>query len=230
MKRYLLIIFILAVTVICFWLAFFINPQHQNVISLGINIISGISTLITLVIALILFNKFGIEKSILDKNTETVFDLLQTISKTRIILEGKESWHQIYLSDLQLSEQTKEYIKNTGNKKLIFSSEYFDEIPRIIDLVKNVFTPKEIAKKAMELNIEILQYVPQEEYQNYFKVSFTGNKRNSGKTTFGLANQKQITFDEYVNMWQSVIDGITKWLSENSSIVPNLNIYTKTKN
>lgn len=226
MKRYIFITIILIATLICFWLAF-IHPQYQNAISLGINIISGISTLITLVIALVLFNKFGIEKSILDKKTDAVFDLLQTISKTRIIFEGKDSWHQIYLSDLQQYEQTKEYIKSLGNKKLIFSSKYFEDISIIIDLVKNVFMPKEIAKKVMELYIGVLQHIPQEEYLNYYKVSFAGNENE--KTTYGLANQKQITFDEYINMWQGVIDEITRWLSKNSSISPNLNIFTKTK-
>jgi len=209
------------VIVICVTLPFFLNSTTNNSLVVSSNMISALASLATLFIAVLLYSKYGVEKSILDKQTETVLRLLTELKKTRFLCEWSDGVLQLRLDRLQ-----DKYWKEYEDKKLLFDGGYAEGLKDIWDITEDVFLPVEIADKIDPLIVQVI--IGDQKRKDYMVVEIPGYPQKLKENHFfGLLNGKQMTVREFVLLWSAVTDATKKWLKEHSSISFDLNFEKK---
>jgi len=208
-----------------FFLSFFLNNGQGQKMLLFTELISALSSFITLIIAILLYNKFGIEKEILTKQTKVVFNLLVELKKMRFVFlrPNNGGLLQVFLDNYKENDFW-EYEKD---RELLFNFNYFEALSKIFDISNNVFLPREISEKMKLINISTIKVV--DEIKNkHLKVKIFGfsNKSNQDER-FGILNDKPITLKEYLKIWDDIISATEKWMQKKSAKHYELNFHQK---
>lgn len=197
---------------------FFLSNEYYEVITTSSSIIGALSAIITLIIALLLFSKYGVEKSLINKQTEVVFQLLQELKKTRFIITFGEPKG---LLQLQLDMLSHEYLNDYKDKHLLFNKSYYDGLKAIWDLAEDVFLPVEITESIRPLMMQSLS--GEKETNGYMIVTIPGVNISSENDFSGKLNFEDISMQDFINRWSLVISKTKKWLKEYSNENMNIN-------
>ena len=189
--------------------------QTINIIA---TIISSFASVLTLIIAILLFNKFGIETPLLEKNTSVVFAFIEELKKTRLFINGKNYGLMIRLHDSYHTSFEEYY-----GEKLIFSREYLDGLSKLFEISESPFMPKSIYQKVDQLKFYILSMdIKDEDLNNFATVTVLGQAIIDAK--FGRFNHKDMTLFELLNIIDDIKSETVKWISKNSNYSPDLNL------
>jgi hypothetical protein len=189
--------------------------QTLNIIG---TLISSIAGLMTLLIAIMLFNKFGIETPLLQKNTEVVFSFLEEFKKTSFQIQGKS-----FGLFIRIQDQHHKHFEDWYGQKLLFSTEYSAGLEKLIKLSESPFMPKSIYEKVNKLSFYILSMdVKDEDLDKYATVQVLGQPLIG--TKFGRINHQDMTLFEFLNILDDLKTEIKNWISKNSNYSPDLNI------
>lgn len=234
MKRYKLSLTIVVLVVLLTFLfsAFLNNFKVENFLK----ILEAISSLVTLFIALFLFNKFGVEKNILEKNLDMVIELLQVLSKTNIIIKvGSSIQFVSLLRDLRDSKRFPELSSEYGNIIVIGDISVVSGLKEMSALGENPFMPNQIAKTIQDLPNYLTNLTDEinDNRSQYAVLSFpdgstrvidvkTGEHIHSKR--LGLLNGKEMKLKEYIKLFEDIYAACQSWLRSNSSITPDLNL------
>lgn len=214
-------IIILIIIVAFGTLPFFLISSAKESLSVGANVVSAVASLVTLLIAILLYSKYGVEKSVLDKQTETVLRLLTELKKTRFLCEWDGGMLQLTLDRLQ-----SQYWSDYKDKKLLFDGGYAEGLNSIWEIVDDVLLPAEIAKKFNPLVVGVI--VGNQKSDGYMRVEIPGYSHKTRENHFfGLLNGKQISVEEFVGSWSAVIEATIKWLKDHSNKSIDLNFERK---
>lgn len=143
-KGNIIFILILTISLAVFLPIIFIEKTEGFNQTLNIfgTLISSIAGLLTLLIAIILFNKFGIETPLLQKNTEVVFLFLEEFKKTSFLIQGKS-----FGLFIRIQDQHHKHFEDWYGQKLLFSTEYSSGLDRFMKISESPFMPKSIYEK-----------------------------------------------------------------------------------
>ena len=205
---YILIILVLLSIII---IPFFFNSAQNNKIVVAANLVSALASLITLVIAFLLFDKYGLKKDFVRTQTEIVLQQLESIRTAGFIIRSKNSFLQFLPSKNRIESYEMFY-----SEKLIFSQKYWEYVNHIFKLSSSIYMPKEIVEKINLLKPSMIEHLKLEEVSNYSKVTFWGDKIEDND--FGKMNGEEITFQIFYTYWIDVIDVIISWLSSKIDI------------
>jgi hypothetical protein len=196
---------------------FFLTQNANSALSVGTSIISALASIVTLLIALLLYSKYGVEKSLISKQTEVVFRLLTELKKTRfLILWGNGNLLQLFLDMLG-----HEFINEYENKNLVFNMSYAEGLNNIWEIAEDIFLPTEIADKIRPLMVQSIS--GEKEKDKYMLVTVPGHSDKTKDDFFGKLNHKDMTMKEFVDQWTLVIKESKKWLKEYSNMKVDLN-------
>jgi hypothetical protein len=189
--------------------------QILNVIA---TLISSIAGLLTLLIAIILFNKFGIETPLLQKNTEVVFSFLEEFKQTSFQIQGKS-----FGLFIRIQDEHHEHFEEWYGQKLLFSTEYSSGLDKLRKISESPFMPRSIYKKADKLRFYVLiMDVKDEDLNNYATVQVSGQSLIEAE--FGRFNRQDMTLLEFLNIIVDLKTEIKNWISKYSNYKPDLNI------
>ena len=223
------IIVILFITIIISILLPFIfktkNATVNDTISVIAAITSSFASLVTLTIAIVLFNKFGIETPLLEKNTTIVFKFLEELKKSKLSINADSYVIMVLLYDPhisfinELSFSLNRYYKD----KLIFSIEYNNSLSKLFEIASSPFMPKSISNKVDKLNCYVLEMdLANKDISKYAIVS---DIEGIGSfTKFGKFNGNDITIFEFLNLIEDVKVEVVNWIKKNSKYSPDLNL------
>lgn len=193
----------------------------NQTLNLSATIVSSLAAVATLSIALLLFNKYGIDSSLIDKNSTKVFELLEQIKAIRFSFETKEHWFNIGMSD---PFKNNEFIENYYQEKLIFSETYYNSLRRVFELNDSPFMPTVIVEKIERLQPYLMSFdVDQGTQGDYYKVLVMGDSKIP-ETKFGRFNGEDISLFEFLNILNDINDVVQKWVRSNSSSQVKLNL------
>lgn len=194
------------------------EDSFNDILYIIATLINSTTSLLTLFIAITLLNKFGIETTLLNKNTEVVFSFLEEFKKTIFLIQGKD-----FMVFINMEELNNKYLEIYYSKKLLFSHDYHDRIDKLIRISENPFMPKCIYKKVNKLVIRILAFdVEEKDIEKYVKVRVKGPPLIENK--YGRFNQQDMTLYEFLNIIDEIKTEVNNWIKQNSDYYPDLNI------
>ena len=181
-------------------------------------LISSIAGLITLLIAILLFNKFGIETPLLEKKTEVVFKFIEEYKKVRFFVSGNK-----YGLMIRLHNPNDIAYEDWYGEKLVFPVEYSEGLNSLMKISENPFMPKTITEKLAKINFyHLVMDVDDEKLEEYAKVTVQGQSIIENK--FGRFNGKDMTLFEFLNLVDELRNEIIDWVNNNSNYSFDLNI------
>lgn len=223
-KKLFLISASLLISIFLCLLPFFISQDVSNKITIASSLISSFASLITLLIALILFNRFGIETNILQKQTEAIIAIIQQIKRTEIIMKDethlvafRPNW--IYSEGYKMLQEM-----NILKSRLLFGLSYWKEMQELSDCMKNIFIPKSITQKYRPLEIYLLTANKSSAPRG--KILFVSSpKYKEDDEQYGeVGGSENITLEQYSKLWFDLINECQAWLNKNSSLKIDVNL------
>jgi hypothetical protein len=231
MKKRTIIVSIAALVIISFAAPYFAPDEVERYIGNASTLISLFSTLLTLALAMILYNQMGLDQTLLQKKAEVVLKLLELLNDRGFKMKTNLGY-TIYISLSSISRHKKDYEK-FAYYKLLFNKEYPEYIRPIIELEKNIFLPKELFYKILRL--EPNAFYPTMDLITHAEYVQVGIKIREpllvdplpdvpvnqwGQLMFISANKtliNEITLKEFIDHWDDLIISSVQWINKFSS-------------
>jgi len=208
--------FVIALIILALILPFLLTDAANIKLRVGANLLSGIGSCLTLIIAILLYNKYGINKSIVDKKREAVLNILEGIKSLTITIKFNRTT-LFYKPGDQFYKHNEEFY----GINLLISTSYYDGLEKIFNHVNNLYTPKELILCIEKLNPSIITPV-KDNVEDYGKVTIQGTIE--GDNWFGELNSKPLSFLDFTTYWDEIISAAQSWLKNNSGEQIELNI------
>lgn len=218
-KRSIIIVLLLTVSLSVILPIIFRDKTEtfNQTINIVATLISSIASVMTLVIAIVLFNKFGIETPLLQKNTEIVFSFVEEFKKTRFTISGKS--YSLYI---QPHDSLHKYFEERYAEKLLFSMDFLKGLENLFKISESPFMPKTISEKVDRLKFYILVMdVKEEDLHKYATVTVSGQSLIGAE--FGRFNEADMTLFEFINIIDDLRTEIDLWFKKHSNYSPDLN-------
>lgn len=224
------IIFILFISILLSFTPFFLSQKKFPEITLSTSIISALSSFITLIIALLLYKKYGIENKLLEKNLESSEKLLSELGKVRITFKNDRSFIQFFPLKKEFYIKEKEILEYQKTQ-LIFSERGLQSLGKISEMAYDPFLPKSIALELRFFEFIHGALIEPKDYSKFLKTEIyvapnsTFDLINKNVNRYLSFNDEKITFQEFQYQWWKVTKAIKDWLKKNSSNYDEINFW-----
>ena len=223
-NRILLYIGLFIAIIIAIVLPFIFKDSAESInqtINLSATIISSIAAVLTFIIALFLFNKYGVESPLVEKSTSKVFALLEQIKETTFSISNDRFGFWIKMSDpFKYSPRIEQFY----GEKLIFSEDYIYALDKLFEIGNNPFTPPSISQKLDQLQFFVMSYdINENNIRDYAKILVVGYKKFDNPK-FGRFNAEDITVFEFLKILDEISYEVRLWIQNNSTIPVQLNM------
>ena len=214
------VLFVFVVVIIC-WIPFNLSSETREVLKTSSSLLAAASSLLTLVVAFLLFDRYGLKKSLRQKQYETVLSLIEEVKKVSITIDGQTPLLLIYRPTVDYKTYERYF-----NKKLLFSLGFLGGLNSVFDFANHVYLPKQIAVKLDGFRPGMLASMKPEVTNDpiYIKAYFEKDDPKF-KIVMGQLNERDYTLYDYHCEWIELIDEIEKWLRENDIDTTDLNIF-----
>lgn len=195
------------------------SDSFNQTINISAALIAAIFSVLTFIVAIILFNKYGIDNSLLEKRTEVVFKLLEKINGLTYSIENEK-----FSFTFNLGSTERKNVEEFYGRKLSFSTDYYKDLEEIFEIGNSPFTPKSIIQKMEAIRPPVISFdIPDKEKSNYAKVYLFGHKNDTAD--FGRLNRSDITLYDFIVSYSEIKDSIVAWIKQNTTInTSDLNI------
>ena len=231
-NKSLLIFLSIAVVIILFIFPFFITTRKDSLLSIysfSFTAISAIGSFGTLIIAISLYQRFGLESKFIEKQTFTVIELAECI-KGRVITANcnNELTFLIRAKIIDIEEEKRYFPMNIEFYKKIVtfkSIEDFNESMKpILKFKYDYWLPDEIKQKMNFLNfyasISDKENNSFENVEIYSEFDFgTNNERNL------VTTHPQLTVEQFLKGYSDLVASIYDWLENHCKIKIDLKLH-----
>ncbi|HWB25621.1 MAG TPA: hypothetical protein VG738_09080 [Chitinophagaceae bacterium] len=197
------------------------NESINQTLNLSAALIGSISSILTFIIALLLYNKFGVESTFVEKSSSKIFELIEKIKETNFSISSDRGYFRIQMSN---PFKYNKWIESYYSEKLVFADNYLTGLIKLFEISNNPFIPPSVSEKVERLQFFTLSYdVDETKIKEYSKVQVVGAEKIQN-TRFGRFNMKDMTVFEFLKMLDEVALEIKSWIQQNSTIPVNLNL------
>jgi hypothetical protein len=195
------------------------SDSFNQTINISAALIAAIFSVLTFIVAIILFNKYGIDNALLEKRTEIGFQLLERINGLTYSIENEK-----FFFTLNLGSAERKNVEEFYDRKLSFSIDYYNDLEKIFDIANSPFTPKSIIQKMEAIQPPVISFdISDEEKSNYAKVYLVGHRNENAQ--FGRLNTTDVTLYNFIVSYSEIKDAIVAWIKQNTTInTSDLNI------
>lgn len=198
------------------------------------DIASITSSFLTIVIALLLYDRFGYRKIIYEKKLDLVLKLIENLKATCIniayknISEKKSFYGRIFIDKKQIDFKLLESNINVNSFVIFHVVDIENYFTKFNFLVSNPYLPKELINKLEFLNINNFQGVEKNPaYQNeYVKISI--HNSTSSVVIEDLNGWYKMPNDisllTFISNYLECLNSIEEWINKHSNIKSDLNI------
>lgn len=209
---------------LAFILPFFFKSCEDTfltVFSVSLTAVGTVATLWTLVIAVYLYDRFGLESKFIEKQTDKVLELVDLLKGKTIVVKSTGFNYFIRPSRTQLQQfnSFKNY-QNDKDKKVLISPDDFDKSTReIIAIMRSYWLPEDIKKKMEFLKIWGITKFNENSFDAYVRFDFQTIADDNWAVPF-----PEMTFGSFNNNLHDLILTIENWLSKHSGIELDLKL------
>lgn len=231
MKKSYLIAFV-GLVVVSVIIPLLLNTSNEDAIHIIDHIsfiIAAVCGIITTIIAILLYDKYGVDKKIVDKNLEVVLQFVDELKKTRIIIksEGKSDGRYTMFIDFKFKELGKQnFLSENRHDKLYFKLDYCYGLNNLFEICMNPFMPSEICDKFNKISMTSLSKITEEDKQVDYAVALcpsSFHELDDKDNYIGKLNRHDFTVGEFIDDYVAVKDAIKKWLKAHNVDDSSLN-------
>jgi hypothetical protein len=195
-------------------------------LKLGIELVTSITTFLTLIIAIKLFDRFGIRKRVVDYQTDSIIKLIEELRITRCSLKGEKVTYFVWFTREQNSIKKILRERNEEKKIVVFHHGQTIIIPKNIELIMNdLWLPETIRNKMSFLDFNYAQIILSDKIDKLkFIVAEFENENQDG-----FVIKEELTSIQFLECIESLILEIKNWLEIHASIKIDLNLVPRSK-
>ncbi len=198
---------------------FVLSKDNLDKIIISFGLINGLTSLITLFVAIKLYDRFDSEKNLHQKRSEKVFKLVELLNKNFIVISfrDKTNFMSINPFNFNLNSVEPHYQKNVR-----ISTHYMYTFRLINSIATELYLPASIAEKIKKLDIIGLTDLNHILKSNEVLVSAYPTSFPEEKT--GKPIGVEINLMDFLNLWNDLSEEIKNWLENNYNSYEQLNI------
>ena len=192
-------------------------------------IIAALCGIITTIIAILLYDKYGVDKKIIDKNLEVVLQFVDELRKTTIYIHGESKTGGGYAMMINFWNNSIEkgsLMTRCFKDKLFFKLNYGYALNNLYEISKHPFMPPEISEKFQKITLHILPEITEEDKENGFAVATSSVNMlelDDKDQIIGKLNGHNLTVGEFIDKYIEVRDAIKQWLKAHNVDDSSLN-------
>ncbi len=202
-------------------LALIPGKRYSEIIISASTILAAIGTISTVVVALLLFNRFKIDQSIIDKQGEEVLKLLFKFWKVNFkIISNSAGEYTLSISMLRTFKTSEILEKVLPHAKIIVKLSFFDYLKDIFDNSENgIFIPNEIAVVMVPSGFAFAHW-DGENAKSIVRIEHARFQVQMTKVDDDLVlltdGTHEMTLDKFISRWVEIIQAIEKWIIKNA--------------
>lgn len=214
----------IAVCIVGFLIPFLLKKETESlnsIISVSFTILQTIITIAALIMALILFDKFGINAKFKERQVEKVLELINILHEKNMYVNTEEFTYIIHIRQYSIIRRNDvPYYKRDANKILLFPENFEEEFKNLFIIRSSEWLPEEIKTKMEFINIFGTHDVDNSmDNTQYVRLSIGNSETVSWSQTF-----PKITFEMFNSCLLALLQEIESWLKKHSSIPVHLNL------
>ena len=191
-------------------------------------LVAAFCGIVTVFIAILLYDKYGVDQTITDKNLKVVLEIIDELKKKSVIARGESKSGSYYInlnfwsSDAQSLNDG--VMRRNLDDKVYFMISYAHEFDRLSELCRDPFAPKEIADAIQKIQLVILPEIKKEyRGERYAIISTRFDDFSKEDEIVGKFNDKDMTLRDYIQNYQAVKTSIKSWLISHNVDEKSLN-------
>ena len=195
------------------------SEDLSNGIIIGAGLIGSLASIITMIVALLIYDKFGLDKKITDYQTESIFRLIEQIRNTSCKVQGKRMTYLIWFAVDLGDREPIIRLNQEESKKLLFTTSNDKEDPFNIYKHKyDIWLPKEVKSKLKFLDFwGTSTSEPSDWKADHLLSSFDNFEGNL------FLMGKEMTLLEFIDNIEALKKEILIWLRKYSSVRLEIN-------
>ena len=193
------------------------NDTIISVLSLSFTAVAAIATVATFIIAVLLYDRFGLERKFIENQTEKVFELADLLKGKVITARIDKYNYLIRPSRTQLNEfNSLPFYPQYCKKRIAISMEdYYLSLGEILVIKRSYWLPSEIKEKMKFLEIALIYPSTEDCVKLEFK------KGESREWNFTIP---EMTFESFIMNLHDLVKAIEDWLEKHSAIPIDLKL------
>ena len=226
-RKTIFLLLLLAFTIFIFLFPFFITTKEDSllsIISFSFTGLGAFASLFTLVLAIILYQRFGLESKFVEKKADTVLALAECLKGKVIIANYEEGHFFIRPEVIQINKFVEDYpmFKKLLKKIVTVKSEddYYESMKPILRFTIDPWLPEEIKEKLKLLDFSwYLEVNMEDSLDKYAEFDFgTDEKR------LPILPGPEITVEQFIMRYSDLVLEINNWLRKHCDIVIDLKL------
>ncbi|MDB5047769.1 MAG: hypothetical protein JWO30_840 [Fibrobacteres bacterium] len=215
------ILLLLVIGVISIWSA---DNDGLNKIGTVAKALQGFCNVATLVIAVLLYEKYGMDEPIKEKQLDVVLKCLEKSKKVFVFFEGQITGGGGSVISFRPAEQAWHEFSEFDNQPLLFHHSYFVGMRGIEEITEDLYFPTELKPHIPFLSTPVMTSVNEKERVGYFVASCPIREMNEDKTKIGKVWKRELKISNIKLMWKTFINEQVAWINSHSNNKVELNI------
>jgi hypothetical protein len=213
-----------------------------GVLSVAFTALSATATVSTLLIAILLYERFSIDSILVERQTNKVIELIDFLKGQTVKIDfDKYTYYSRFDID-NINLYNSEFYKAMAGFALVTRVKDYDSFfGKIVDMSYSYWMPEEIKEKMQFLKITgYFKEVPQSELKNYAKLKFSSKESKEDEWLIITPNLKEFStgdgqvikledaellVNDYIASKNMLINTIVNWLEEKSNIKLDFKLY-----
>lgn len=215
---------------------FFLIPNEDlyTILSLSFTATGTIATILTLVVAMILYQKFTIDSLVVERQTNKVLELVDILKGYTVrIHTGKVVIHSRFVIDDQYYFKTPAINEALGSALITREEDFDNFVNKILNVGNSYWMPNEIREKLEFLRIIGFYPVEKKDISNFSRLTFSQTVSDDDEWLKIIASLKtvhstienpikledaELLLNDYITSKNSLVAEIENWLATKSSI------------
>ncbi len=197
------------------------TDSWDSVLSTCFTILGAIVSVTTLIIAILLFDRFGVNAKFKEKQVDTVIELATLLKKMNITATSTRMTY--YAHAMQSSEDIRNsvlFYKTDAGKTILFPGNFEDLIKNLYTIRDSYWMPSEIKNRMKVFEIYGTYDVDNALDDQYVRLDFDG-----GSNGVWVATIPKVTFEMLNINLHNIFIEIETWLKKHSNVLPDFKFH-----